>query len=595
MGQPRQVDHARAADTYARQVTAGKIPACNWVRLACERHLKDLEDGPARGLRYDRRAANRICRFVELLPHIKGKWARSREKVRLEPWQKFILCVIFGWMRKPEDGGRELRRFRTVYIEVPRKNGKSFLSAAVGLYMLGPDEEEGAEIVSAATTREQASIIFSAARHMALRTARYREVYGVQVLRHAIVREATASNFKALSSDTDNLDGLNVHFSPVDELHAHKSRALWDVLESATGAREQPILWAITTAGGNQDGVCYQQREYVSKILEGVLDDDSYFGIIYTVDDPAKWDDPEQWKMANPNYGVSVRTDTLEEDARKARHSAASLNNFLTKHLDVWVNAATSFMNMAEWKAGMVADLHAFAVQALADDLKHPTLPSFGIPPEFDGRECWIGADLASRVDIASLAFVFPDEDGGATVFGRHYLPSELVEEAGSSTGGHYLQWARAGWLTLSDGNTIDLDRIEADVLRAAERFKVTEFDHDPWQGQQMVAHLAEKGIVCVEVKPMVSTFSPAMKEVEALVKEGKLRHNGDPCAGWMVSNVTAKEDFKQNVFPRKEKPGRKIDFFTALLEAMNRFVGVLVSDDSCYGDADHEGGLLVL
>lgn len=546
MGLVPGADHARDAQRYAERVIAGKIPACKWVRLACERHVRDLDTAKDRGLYFDPDAAGRICRHVERLPHIKGKWARAHEKIRLEPWQKFSLCNVFGWKRIEDD----LRRYHTVYIEVPRKNAKSTLTAAVALYMLGPDEEEGAECVTAATTRDQASIVFSLARHMALRTPLYRERFGVEVSKYALVRDETASNLRSVSSEHDTLDGLNVHLASVDELHAHKSRALWDVLDTARGSREQPILWGITTAGGDQDGICYEQRDYVCKVLEGVLEDDAYYGIIYTVDDPDAWDDPEQWRMANPNYGVSVRPESLEDAAKKARHSAPALRNFQTKHLNIWVNAAAQWMNMEEWKSCGSPDLRL---------------------EDFAGRQVYLGLDLASRSDIASMAYIFPGEDGAMTVFGKHFLPGDLVEEKAATTGGHYLQWASQGWLTLTEGTVIDLDTIEDLVAAEAERYPVTALAYDPWQATQLAQHLIVKGIPCIEIRPTVQNFSAAMKEVEALVRSGKLRHNCDPVATWMVSNVVAKEDFKDNVFPRKERPNKKIDFFVALLSAMNR------------------------
>jgi phage terminase large subunit-like protein len=565
----RPLDHAGQAEKYADQVASGKVPSSKWQKKACERFILDKERGRDRGLSFDRAAANRVCHFVELLPHIKGKWAQAGETISLEPWQKFILCNPFGWKQERNEGP-PLRRFRTVYEEVPRKNAKSTKIAGVALYMLGPDEEAGAEIYSAATTREQASIVFGVARHMALRTPRYRQRFGVDVFRHAVVREETAATLKALSSEHDTLDGLNSHFVALDEVHAAKNRALYDVLQTSMGSRQQPILWGVTTAGGNQEGICYELRDYLCKVLDGVLQDDSFFGIIYTVDDPEQWEDTKQWRIANPNYGVSVLPESLEDGARKARHSAAALNSFKTKHLDVWVSAAAAWMNMEEWKACGVPGLRAFAEEALKNEEGRK---SFGIPPDFNGRECWIGGDLSSKVDIADLAFIFPDGDGGATVFGRHYLPKDLVEEHGRTTGAHYLQWAKDGWLTLTSGNAQDFDLIEADIKAAAERFRVLGYAHDPWQSHQMVQHLQAADIQCIEVKPMVSTFSPAMKEVEALVKAKKLRHNGDPCATWQVSNVVAKEDFKQNVYPRKEKRERKIDFFVALCEGMERFV----------------------
>lgn len=581
----RKVDHSREALRYAERVVSGKIPACEWVRRAGERHLRDLDTAEARGLRFDREKANRICRFAELMPHIKGEWAKGHQRIVLQPWQKFAYCNLFGWQRHrdlvlsgltgltkvaPASDREWFRRFRTGYLEVPRKNSKSTMGAITGLYMLGPDEEEGAECVSAATTRKQAGAVWEVARFMTLRTPRFRDRYGIDVYRHSLVREATASNFVALSKESETLDGLNLHFGDVDELHAHKDRSLWDVLDTAMGSRAEPLLLAITTAGGNQEGICYEQRSYLIKILQGLLEDDSFWGIIYTVDDPEAWDDPKQWQIANPNYGISVDPVKLADAAKKARFSAAAQNNFKTKHLNVWVSAASAWANMEEWKAGTRPDLHEFAARELATAKGRNT---FGIPPEFDGRECWISGDLASKIDIASLAFIFPDPDGGITVFGRHYLPEDLVEELAGKTGGHYAQWADRGWLTLTSGNTADFDRIEAEIEAAAGRFKLLGYCYDPWQSHQMVGHLTDKGLPCAEIKPTVANYSPAMKELEALVKGRRVRHDGNPCGLWMVSNVVVKEDYKGNIYPRKERNTAKIDWLVALLGGMNRVI----------------------
>jgi phage terminase large subunit-like protein len=559
---------AAVAAKYARDVIGGKVVAGRKVVAACARHLHDLQHGPARGLRFNPEEAARACRFIELLPHIKGKWAKLRERIVLQPWQVFIVANIFGWQKQTADRCW-VRRFKLAYIEVARKNAKSTLAAGIALYMLAVDGEEGAEIFSAATTRGQARIVFDVARHMALRTPRYRERFGVQVSRHALVVDAAASSFVALSSDYDSLDGLNPHLATVDELHAHKNRALWDVLETAMGSREQPLLLAITTAGGNQTGICYEVRSYVANILETEgLDDDSVFGIIYTADDPEKWDQPEQWAMANPNLGVSVFQDYIEDKVKKARQSAAALNNFKTKHLNIWINAALAFFNMDRWKACEDKTLQLFDAAGDPD-------------PRFAGQKVFIGLDLASEVDLAEVVYEFADLPEGQplTVFGSHYLPRDLVDERASTTTGHYLNWAReregglAAWLTLTDGTTTDYDRIEAEILRAAELFHVVTVAHDPWQAHQLVGHLMAKGIECVKVPPNVGNFSPAMKDVEGRMQSGRIRHCGDPVAAWQISNVVARRDFKGNVYPRKEREQNKIDFATALFESHSRIV----------------------
>jgi len=568
VGQVLAKDFPRIAERYAQDVVTGKLVAGRKVVAACARHLHDLEHGPKRGLRFNPEEASRACRFIELLPHIKGKWAKLRELIVLQPWQIFIVCNLFGWQKQTEDGSW-VRRFKLAYIEVARKNAKSTLAAAIALYMLAVDGEEGAEIYSAATTRGQARIVFGVARQMALRTRRYRERFGVEVSTHALVQDSTASNFVALSSDYDSLDGLNPHFVPVDELHAHKNRALWDVLETAMGSREQPLMMAITTAGGNQAGICYEVRGYIVNILEtDGFHDDSTFGIIFTADDPERWDQPEQWAMANPNLGVSVFRDYIEDKVRKARQSAAALNNFKTKHLNIWINASLAYFSMERWKACEDTTLQLFDAAGDPD-------------PRFAGQKCVIGLDLASEIDLAEVVYEFPELPDGQplTVFGTHYLPRDLVEERASTVTGHYLNWAsprpdgKPPWLTLTDGNTIDMDRIEAEVLRANELFQVVAVAHDPWQAHQLVGHLMAKGIECIKVPPNVGNFSPALKDLEGRMQSGRIRHNGDPLASWQMANVVARRDFKDNVYPRKERPENKIDFVTALLESHSRLI----------------------
>lgn len=257
----RPVSFPARATRYARAVVAGRIPACSWVKAACARHLADLRRR-AFPYRFDPEAATRICAAIELLPHIKGRWAGT--PIRLEDWQIFVVASVFGWLRRA-DGKR---RFRLVYIEVPRKNAKSTLSAAVGLYALALDGEAGGEVYSAATTRDQARIVFATAQEMARKSADFRRTCGVEVPAHLILQPATGSKFAALSAEDNTLDGLNSHVAIIDELHAHRTRGVYDVLETSTGARSQPLLWIITTAGVDRAGICYEVRNYVCKVLE---------------------------------------------------------------------------------------------------------------------------------------------------------------------------------------------------------------------------------------------------------------------------------------------------------------------------------------
>lgn len=536
------MSHTDAAFQYARDVVAGEISACKWVRLACERQLNDLE---REGFPYvfDAERADRVCRFIEKLPHIKGKWAGG--KLTLEPWQAFILTTVFGWV--DEDGNR---RFRTAYTEVPRKNAKSTLTSGVALYMLAADGEPGAEVYSAATTRDQAKIVFADAQQMARKSPGLREALGVTVGAHNIHVLQTASKFEALSAEGSTLDGLNIHFASVDELHAHKSRSVWDVLETATGSRSQSLLWAITTAGSNRAGICYEVRTYLTKILERVTEDETIFGVIYTLDDGDDWTDPNVWAKANPNLGVSVYQEDVERLARKAMSMPSAQNNFLTKRLNVWVNADTAWMDMRAWDKCAVPDMS---------------------PDDFSGEPCYLALDLATRVDIAALVQVFARHEQGKPhyyAFGRYYLPEDTVETAGNS---QYQGWAVEGRLTTTPGNVTDYNYIRQDLRDLSSRFELREVPYDPFQATQLSTELLEEGFPMVEMRPTVLNFSEPMKELEAAVLEGRFHHDGDPVMGWMISNVVCHLDNKDNIYPRKERPENKIDGVVALIMAIGR------------------------
>lgn len=547
-----QVSGVLRAKKYIDDVLTGAVPACHWVKRACKRQLDDLErkDLP---FVFDENAAEKICRFVESLPHIKGS-NFAGQKIKLEPWQCFILTTIFGWVDKLGN-----RRFRTVYIECPRKNGKSTLSAPVALYLLAADREPGAEVYSAATTRDQAKIVWEDAKRMTERSVALRNALGVETSGHAIYVHRTASSLKALSRDQQgNLDGLNVHGAIIDELHGHKDRGVWDVIETATGSRTQPLVWAITTAGSNRAGICYEQQIYVRKILDNAHKDDSYFGIVYTIDEGDDVFDPETWKKANPNYGISVSPEDLARKALKAQQMAAAQNNFLTKHLNVWVNADSAWMNMQAW-------------EKCADESLDER--------DFEGNDCIISCDLATKVDIAAKVKLFwKDVDGKRHYycFGRYYLPEEAAEDGRNS---QYSGWSIDGRLQLTDGNVTDFSVIEDDIRDDARRFSVQQCAFDPWQASSVIQRLQQDGLPVIEYRQTVQNLSEPMKELEALVLQGRFHFDGDPVLTWMISNVVAHLDAKENIYPRKERPENKIDGAVALICAIG--LAISIEDDS--------------
>ncbi len=534
-------DYVAIANGYIDDVLSGEIPACNWVRLACERQRRDLERTDW-CWRFDEARAAHVARFIELLPHVKGEWARGRGTIVLSAWQCFVLTTVFGWVN---EAGH--RRFKKAYTEIPRKNAKSTLSSGVGLYLLTADDEPGAEVYSAATTRDQAKIVWGDARSMTIASPLFRRRFGVETGAHSIFVPGENASFKPLSRDQGgNLDGLNLHGGIVDEFHGHKDRAIWDVLVTAMGARSQPLLWAITTAGFDRAGICYEERSYVLKILGGVIEDEEYFAIVYTIDTDDDWADPACWQKANPNWGVSVKPEAIEREARKALQMASAQNNFLTKHLNVWVNADTAWMEMRAWDA--------CADESLSLD-------------DFAGEECILALDLASKVDIADKVRMFL-RDGIYYVFADHYLPERAVEMASNS---QYDGWRRDGWLTVTDGEVTDYDVIEDGVREDCVRFDVRDVAYDPFQATQLCGHLLAESVPMIEVRPTVLNFSEPMKQLEALVLSGKLRHNGDPVLAWMVSNTVCHRDAKDNIYPRKERPENKIDGVVAMIMCLAR------------------------
>jgi phage terminase large subunit-like protein len=539
-------DYCLIARDYAKQVTNREIPAARYVREACERQIADLKRYSKKrsAYRFDQTRAEKICKFVELLPHIKGP--KAGERIVLEPWQIFLLTTVFGWI-KP-DGSR---RFRRVYVEVPRGNGKSALSSAVALYMLCADGEGGAEVYSFATTRDQAKIVFGDAQHMVRMTPGIRSAFGVETGAHSIYVMKTASKFEPLSAEGSTLDGLNTHFACVDELHAHKTRVVYDVVETSIGKRAQSLLWVITTAGSNRAGICYEVRTFVTKMLDGVVEDESQFGVIYGLDEGDDWTGEAALIKANPNWNVSVRAEVLGPLQAKAMQLPSAVNNFKTKHLNEWVNADTAWMDMRAWDACQN--------QALELD-------------QFLGQPCWVGLDLASKVDIAALSLVFrdPENPGTFIAFAKHYLPEETVN---SSSNSQYSGWMRAGRLTVTPGNVIDFGWIEADLLDLCSRFDVQSVAFDPFQATQLSTRMVAEGLPMVEVRPTVLNFSEPMKTLEALVLQRKLVHDGDPVLAWMASNVVAHLDAKDNIYPRKERAENKIDGIVALIMALSRAI----------------------
>lgn len=546
--------YVQAAQRYMSDVLSAAVPVCKWVRLAVERQQSDLEREPSDSWPYvfDENRAARPCEFIELLPHTKGKWARDGRLIELEDWQCFIVTTVFGWIHKKVDSETQVetwvRRFREGYVEVPRKNAKSTLSSGLALYMLSADGEHGAEVYSAATTRDQARIVFDDSKVMAERTPDLRTYLGVAVMQHSITAAHTASKYTPLAAEGSTLDGLNVHFAVIDELHAHKSRTVYDVIDSARGSREQSLLWNITTAGTDRSGICYERRTHTTKVLDRVVDDPAIFGIVYSIDDADDPFSPASWAKANPNWGRSVLEDDMVAAARKAEAMPSALNNFMTKRLNVWVNGESAWMDMRAWER-----------------CGDKTVDYNDIPA---GTKCWLGLDLAQKKDFAALVIVF-EKDGVWNVCTRLYLNELAVQESGNA---HLSGWARSGYVQVTDGDITNFDVVADDMRRCCSLFDVQEIAFDPALSMYFAGKLIEEGLPLVEITQRALFFTPPLIQVENLVHERKLKHDCNPVMNWMVSNLVVKvSKFNELRAPTKERAENKIDGPLALLMALGR------------------------
>lgn len=554
--------HVDALLAYCRDVVGGTVPAAKLTILACQRHLDDLERVGKKDWPYyfDNAAAERICRFAELLPHVKGVWAKRHENISLEAWQCFALGVPFGWKKFTRHGVRapgDRRRFREIYDEIPRKNGKSILGAIIGNYMTIGDGEHGAEVYSGATTEKQAWEVFGPARLMLKNSPDLCEEAGLTVNAKSLVKEEDNSRFLPVIGNPG--DGSSPHCSIIDEYHEHQTSNQYDTMITGMGARAQPMAVIITTAGSSMAGPCYDKRIEARKVLEGVIKNEELFALIYTIDDADDWADPAVLQKANPNYGVSVDPEFLLSQQRQAVLNAQYQNRFRTKHLNVWCSAKSAWMNMQEW-------------QACAD-------PGLTLE-DFTKDECLLILDLASRNDICVLMLLFVRMLAGQRHYyalGRYYLPEDTVEAPGPNQS-IYRAWVAKGLLTATDGAEIDFDFIKDEVVALSSKTKVKEIAYDPWRAVHLAQLLTKNGATCVEYRQIVQTMSLPMKELLSAVKSGRFHHNGDPVLTWMASNVVAKEDAKENIYPRKEKQEMKIDGIVAIIMGIGRAQSAVAS-----------------
>ena len=551
-------------DAYVENVLNNTIPSCEWVKLACERYVRDMKDAESAAKPFyfdDVKAVNAIG-FIQCLRHSKGKWAG--DLFLLSDWQIFSTWNIFGWQVIDSDGAH-IRRFKTVYMEVPRKNGKTSWIAAVGLYLGFAEGEQGAEIFSAATKRDQAIISHSEATRMVKKSPELKKF--IKIFKNNLSSEITNSKFEPLGANADSLDGLNIHGALVDELHAHKTRDLWDVLETATGSRQQPLQWAITTAGFDKFSICYEMHTYLQRILSNTLQDETIFGMIFTIDegDEDHWQEERIWKKANPNYGISVNPEDILRKAKRAKEIPSALNGFLRLHLDIWTESETLWLPVEAWKK---CGKHKIDYIAL------------------EGRECYAGMDLSSTTDVSALVYVFPpDEDGEPyIILPKFYIPEDNMHDRVKRDRVPYDVWVRDEYVTATPGNVIDYNYIMHDIERDIEKYYVRELAFDRWGSGKIIQDLQEMGFededkkhyrdrTLVKFGQGFLSMAHPTREFEKLIRGGEIAHGNNPVLTWMASNVVIKLDPAGNMKPDKSKSIEKIDGVVATLMGLDRAI----------------------
>ena len=481
--------------------------------------------------------------FPRYLVHTKGRWAGV--PFELLDWQKEVIGKLFGTVKK--DGTRQFKR---VYVEIPKKNGKSELAAGIALKLLFSDKEPGAEIYSAAADKDQASIVFNVAaemvRHSSALSKRCKIIDSTKRIFHN-----NGSFYRVLSADAHTKHGFNVHGVIFDELHAQPNRELYDVLTLGSGdARRQPVFFYITTAGYDRHSICWEVHEYARKVRDGIIEDPSFLPILYGAEDDDDWTSEAVWKKCNPSIGETITLENVREACKAAQESPAQENAFRQLRLNQWVKQESRFLPMKHWDAC-----------PMMDDL------------DLDGDEMYAGLDLASTSDIAAFVMLHPDDDGFYDVIPHFFVPEDTIRERGKRDGVPYEVWVDQGFITATPGNVIDYKAIRKHITDMGERYQLKEIAYDRWNASQLVQDLVDDGATMVPFGQGFASMGAPTKELLTLVLSHKLRHNGNPVLRWMADNMVVRRDPAGNIKPDKEKSTEKIDGIVALVMALDRAI----------------------
>ena len=508
---------------------------------------------------FDKEAASKAIGFIETFcTHTKGELAGK--PLLLEDWQKKIIGDLFGW--KQENG---LRKYRTAFIEIPRKNGKSTLCAAIGLYMLFADDERGSEVYSAAGDRAQAGIVFEIAKRMIITNPELTK--RSKVFRNSITNESKGNFYQAISSDSKTKHGFNANCIIFDELHTQPNRDLWDTLLTSTGSRRQPLCIAITTAGYDRQSICYEVYDYAKKIKDEIIEDSSFYSSIYEADLDDDITDEEEWKKANPNYGISLRKEYMKRESQRAVDVPSYQNTFKRLMLNIWTDSQTAWIGAKEWELCQ-GDI----------DLK-----------ELKNKECWAGLDLASTRDISALVLLFK-EDEKFIVVPYFFIPEDNAKKRSERDKVDYVTWHNQNHLTFTNGDVADYNFIKEKIMELGNEFRIQSICYDRWNASQLVIDLTNEGVPMEPFGQGFQSMAAPSKQLESLILSKQILHNGNPVLKWMISNTVMEEDAAGNIKPSKKKSSEKIDGVVSLIMSLGSYM-----TEGDVSSVYNERGLLIL
>ena len=509
---------------------------------------------------FDKRAAKKAVGFIEtFITHTKGEL--SGQPFLLEDWQKKIVSDLFGWKNKKTD----LRKYRTAYIQIGRKNGKSTLASALALYMLFADDERGSEIYSAAGDRQQAGIVHEIAKGMIVANPELSK--RAKVYRNSIVNESKGNFYQAISSDSKTKHGFNANCIIFDELHTQPNRDLWDTLTTSVGSRRQPLTIAITTAGYDRNSICHEIYKYAQQVDNQSVKDETFYSCIYEAEMDDDITDEDVWKKANPNYGVSLKKNYMEIESQRAVDVPSYQNTFKRLMLNIWTDSVSVWIPNNEWM-----ECH--------QEFDYSTL---------DGKECWGGLDLASTRDISAFVLLFK-VDEKYIVLPHLFIPEENAKKRSERDGVDYVTWKNQGHIIATDGDVADYNFIKEKINELSKKYRIQSIAYDRWNASQLVIDLQNDGANMDPFGQGFVSMSAPTKELEKLIIGKQIIHNDNPCMNWMLSNVAIQEDPAGNIKIAKNKSKEKVDGLVALVMALGEMM-TEESTDSVYD----ERGLLIL